>query len=38
MPGTLPGAVHDKRAGWIWGVLEAVGLVTVCQTPLKAVD
>jgi hypothetical protein len=30
-PGPLPGSVHDKKAEWIWGVLdelEAAGLVT----------
>ena len=30
--GALPGAVHDKRAEWIWGILaglEAAGLVTL---------
>jgi len=33
-PGALPGAVHDKRAQWIWGVLadlEAAGLVTLAD-------
>ena len=32
--GALPGAVHDKRAEWIWGVLaelEAAGLVTLAD-------
>jgi hypothetical protein len=32
--GALPGAVHDKNAEWIWGVLaelEAAGLVTVAD-------
>ena len=32
--GALPGAVHDKRAKWIWGVLadlEAAGLVTLAD-------
>jgi DDE superfamily endonuclease/Helix-turn-helix of DDE superfamily endonuclease len=32
--GTLPGAVHDKKAEWIWGVLaelEAAGLVTLAD-------
>jgi len=32
--GALPGAVHDKRAQWIWGVLadlEAAGLVTLAD-------
>ena len=32
--GVLPGAVHDKKAGWIWGVLaglEAAGLVTLAD-------
>jgi hypothetical protein len=30
--GALPGSVHDKRAEWVWGVLdelEAAGLVTL---------
>jgi hypothetical protein len=30
--GALPGSVHDKKAEWIWDVLdelEAVGLVTL---------
>ena len=30
----LPGAVHDKKAEWIWGVLaqlEAAGLVTLAD-------
>jgi hypothetical protein len=32
--GELPGAVHDKNAEWIWGVLtelEAAGLVTLAD-------
>jgi len=32
--GPLPGAVHDKNAEWIWGVLaelEAAGLVTLAD-------
>ncbi len=32
--GALPGAVHDKNAEWIWGVLaelEAAGLVTLAD-------
>jgi hypothetical protein len=32
--GALPGSVHDKRAEWIWGVLdelEKVGLVTLAD-------
>jgi len=32
--GALPGAVHDKKAEWIWGVLaelEAAGLVTLAD-------
>jgi DDE superfamily endonuclease/Helix-turn-helix of DDE superfamily endonuclease len=32
--GALPGSVHDKRAEWIWGVLdelEAAGLVTLAD-------
>jgi DDE superfamily endonuclease/Helix-turn-helix of DDE superfamily endonuclease len=32
--GPLPGAVHDKKAQWIWGVLrelEAAGLVTLAD-------
>jgi hypothetical protein len=32
--GALPGAVHDKKAEWIWGVLrelEASGLVTLAD-------
>jgi hypothetical protein len=32
--GALPGSVHDKKAGWIWGVLdelEKVGLVTLAD-------
>jgi hypothetical protein len=32
--GALPGAMHDKRAKWIWGVLadlEAAGLVTLAD-------
>jgi hypothetical protein len=32
--GALPGSVHDKRAEWIWGVLdelEAGGLVTLAD-------
>ena len=32
--GALPGSVHDKKAGWIWGVLaelEAAGLVTLAD-------
>jgi len=32
--GALPGSVHDKKAEWIWGVLdqlEAVGLVTLAD-------
>jgi DDE superfamily endonuclease len=30
----LPGAVHDKKAEWVWGVLaepEAAGLVTLAD-------
>jgi hypothetical protein len=32
--GALPGAVHDKKAEWIWGVLaelEAAGLVVLAD-------
>jgi hypothetical protein len=32
--GALPGAVHDKKAEWIWGVLaelEAADLVTLAD-------
>src|SRR5512135_3074901 len=32
--GALPGSVHDRKAGWIWGVLaelEAAGLVTLAD-------
>ena len=32
--GALPGSVHDKKAEWIWGVLdelEAAGLVTLAD-------
>jgi hypothetical protein len=32
--GALPGSVHDKKAGWIWGILaelEAAGLVTLAD-------
>ena len=32
--GALPGAVHDKKAEWIWGVLaelEAAGVVTLAD-------
>ena len=33
--GVLPGAVHDKKAGWIWGVLAdlvaLIGLVTLAD-------
>jgi DDE superfamily endonuclease len=32
--GALPGSVHDKRAEWIWGVLdelEKAGLVTLAD-------
>jgi len=29
--GALPGWVHDKKAEWIWGVLEAAGLVTLAD-------
>jgi len=32
--GALPGAAHDKKAEWIWGVLaelEAAGLVTLAD-------
>src|SRR5437763_2619596 len=32
--GALPGAVHDKKAEWVWGVLaelEAAGLVTLAE-------
>ena len=32
MSGALPGSVHDKKAGWIWGVLaelEAAGQVSL---------
>jgi len=32
--GALPGAVHDKKAEWIWGVLaelEAAGLITLAD-------
>ncbi len=32
--GALPGAVHDKKAEWVWGVLaelEAAGLVTLAD-------
>jgi hypothetical protein len=35
--GALPGSVHDKRAAWIWGVLdelEAAGLVTLADKGL----
>ncbi len=34
MSGALPGPVHDKKAEWIWGVLdelEAAGLVTLAD-------
>ena len=34
--GALPGAVHDKKAEWIWGVLaelEAAGLRSVRSLP-----
>ena len=34
MSGALPGSVHDKKAEWIWGVLdelEAAGLVTLAD-------
>jgi DDE superfamily endonuclease len=34
VPGALPGAVHDKKAEWIWGVLaelEAAGLVVLAD-------
>jgi hypothetical protein len=37
--GALPGAVHDKEAEWIWGVLaelEAVGLVTLAIRATRA--
>src|SRR3984957_3940695 len=32
--GALPGSVHDKKAEWVWGVLdelEAAGLVTLAD-------
>jgi hypothetical protein len=32
--GALPGAVHDKKAEWVWGVpseLERTGLVTLAD-------
>jgi DDE superfamily endonuclease/Helix-turn-helix of DDE superfamily endonuclease len=32
--GALPGSVHDKRAEWVWGVLdelEAAGLITLAD-------
>ena len=35
--GALPGSVHDKKAEWIWGVLEelqAAGLVTLADKGL----
>jgi hypothetical protein len=34
LSGALPGAVHDKKAEWIWGVLaelEAAGLVALAD-------
>jgi hypothetical protein len=34
--GALPGAVHDKKAEWIWGVLaalEAAGLIVLGRHP-----
>jgi hypothetical protein len=39
--GALPGAVHDKRAEWIWGVLaelEAAGLVTLADKGYRGSD
>jgi hypothetical protein len=32
--GPLPGSVHDKKAGWVWGVLadlEAAGLIVLAD-------
>ena len=37
--GALPGSVHDKKAEWIWGVLdelEAAGLVTLADKGCQA--
>jgi DDE superfamily endonuclease len=37
--GPLPGAVHDTKAAWIWGVLdglEAAGLVTLADKGYRA--
>jgi hypothetical protein len=37
--GALPGAVHGKKAEWVWGVLaelEAAGLVTLADTGYRA--
>jgi hypothetical protein len=37
--GALPGSVHDKKAEWIWGVLnelEAAGLVTLAIRATRA--
>jgi hypothetical protein len=34
----LPGSVHDKKAEWIWGVLdelEKAGLVTLAEDKLR---
>ena len=37
--GALPGSVHDKKAEWVWGVLdelEAAGLVTLADKGYRA--
>jgi hypothetical protein len=37
--GALPGSVHDKKAEWIWGVLdelEKAGLVTLADRAIRA--
>ena len=39
--GALPGAVHDKKAEWIWGVLaalEGAGLVTLADKGYRGSD
>ena len=39
--GALPGAVHDKKAEWIWGILaalETAGLVTLADKGYRGSD
>jgi hypothetical protein len=41
VPGALPGSVHDKKAEWIWGVLDQLdrqGLVTLADKGYQGSD